>query len=214
MSGVVSLAQASEELLEAEEQLAEHQARRTRFIDALKANVLQDLALQEYNCPICGALCRYGIPGDKLYPHYVGESDSLRGRLAEHRGSLTGGYYWVYDSAELRKGRLVAVHNRNKDKPTFDRVWDQAKDFALLLRFFILPFPPDPQVNTRRPRLRTELGLAQAIGQHFASASTRVWDQTCGPTHEKNRRGDDEPEVEVRLAVPSDLVGIPSLLEV
>lgn len=100
---------------------------------------------------------------NKCYPYYVGESDNLRSRLATHRGNLTGGYYWVYCPDALREGRLEAVYNPNTDQRAFDKVWDKAKDFTVLLRFFILPFPPDASLNTKRVRLRTELRLAQAI---------------------------------------------------
>lgn len=78
---------------------------------------------------------------------------------------------------------------RKNPKAAFDRVWDRAKEFALLLHFFILPFPADPAVNYKRLRLRVELGLARAIDDYFQSAydGWQVWDQTCGPTHPADR---------------------------
>jgi len=152
----------------------------------------------------------------RFFPHYVGEAGNLRNRLLAHRANLTGGSYWIYDPGELKAGRLTPVYNPNEDSRVFDGVWDKAKDFARLLRFFILAFPPDPQVNTKRLRLRVELGLARAIGAHFKSQpdEPQVWDQSCAPTHERNKRLEEEPEVQVRFVVPEFLVGVDGSLTV
>jgi len=149
---------------------------------------------------------------NRYYPYYAGEASSLHGRLTTHRACLTGGSYWLYDPDELVKGKLTPIYNPNKDYRTFDKVWERAMRFSLLLNFFVLPFPPDEQVNNKRLRLRTELPLARAIGEHFEANPDgfRVWDKTCAPTHERNRRREDEPAVEVTTVVPAGLVGVPS----
>lgn len=156
----------------------------------------------------------WAIPVDgRFYPHYVGEAESLHNRLVIHRGNLTGGSYWIYDPDGLNKGILKTIYNPNRDQRIFDGIWDGAKEFALLLHFFILPFPPDPAVNYKRLRLRVELGLARSVGDHFKSADgPNVWDQTCGPTHERNKRLESESEIRVRFAVPDGLVGVPTEL--
>ncbi len=166
--------------------------------------------------PTLAGVYLWGIPsGGRHYPYYVGEAQSLQGRIIVHRQEITGGSCWVYDPDQLSQGTLKPIYNPNTDQRTFDGVWNKAKEFALLLHFFILPFPPDPAVNCKGLRLRVELGLARAIGKYFKGADgPNVWDQTCGPTHERNKRLESDPEVRVRFAVPDSLIGVPTELVV
>lgn len=153
--------------------------------------------------------------GDRYYPHYVGETGNLQGWLSGHRANLMGGGYWVYDPVELSQGRLTPIYNPNREYRTFDAVADRAKAFTLLLSFFILPFPADEQLNTKRVRLRTELGLARSIEAYYRAQpdGPQVWDMTCGPQHERNKQKDGEPRVHVQTQVPACLVGVPARVD-
>jgi hypothetical protein len=146
--------------------------------------------------------------GEKFYPHYVGATQNLRTWLMSHRNKLLSGYEWVYCPADFAEGRLRAVYT---PKEAFATHKDEARAFVELLSFFVLSFPPDPLVNTERIRGRVELGLAQAIGDHFHGlAEPNVWDQSCAENNKGNKRQSSEPAILASFVVPEELVGVSS----
>jgi hypothetical protein len=60
---------------------------------------------------------------------------------------------------------------------------------------------------------RRVIHRGNSVGNHFKSADgPNVWDQTYGPTHERNKRLESQSEIRIHFAAPDGLVGVPTEL--